>query len=291
MLLKKLVIADDNDAIAHLVAATLGDVGFLCLRARNGEEALKLVRSELPDKKIKEDVLLSRIPIMMLTSMGTVDDRIKGFEAGADDYLAKPFDVRELAARVKALIRQSRRERDRNPTTHLPGGESIDEQVTALLKKKECFSVLYVDVENFRGFTDVYGYRQAEEIVAKVGQVILAVIQKDTHESIFVGHVGGDDFLIICQPDIALTLKDEIGPALLSMLMEQYSEEDLKRGHLIAIQPPAEVRRIPFMNPSIALLNVTPDMFKNTDDLARELARVKARVRAPTGSGFFPSIP
>lgn len=147
MLLKKLVIAEDDDAVAHLVAATLGDAGFLCLRARDGEEALNLTRTELPDllvldvmmpkmdglqvcTRIKSDVVLSRIPILMLTSLAGVDDRVAGLEAGADDYLPKPFDLRELAARVKALIRQSRRERDRNPITNLPSSPAIEDQVT-----------------------------------------------------------------------------------------------------------------------------------------------------------------
>src|SRR5512143_2821346 len=150
MLLKKLVIAEDDDAVAHLVAASLGDAGFLCLRARDGEEALNLTRTELPDLlvldvmmpkmdglqvcvRIKADVVLSRTPILMLTSLAGVDDRVAGLEAGADDYLPKPFDLRELAARVKALIRQSRRERDRNPITNLPSSPAIEDQVTELL--------------------------------------------------------------------------------------------------------------------------------------------------------------
>src|SRR5688572_27854758 len=118
MLLKKIVVAEDDDSIAHLIAAALGDAGFLCLRARDGEEALTLTRREAPDllildlmmprldgievtRRLKADVLASRIPILMLTAMGGVDDRVKGLDAGADDYLGKPFDLRELAARVR----------------------------------------------------------------------------------------------------------------------------------------------------------------------------------------------
>ena len=190
MLLKKLVIAEDDDAVAHLVAASLGDAGFLCLRARDGEEALNITRSELPDalvldvmmpkldgievcKRLKADVLISRVPILMLTSLAGVDDRIAGLDAGADDYLPKPFDLRELAARVKALIRQSRRERDRNPTTNLPGSEAIDDKVTTLLKGDAPFVLLYVDIENFRSYADVYGYRRADDVVSNTGKLIL----------------------------------------------------------------------------------------------------------------------
>ena len=95
MLLKKLVIAEDDDAVAHLVAASLGDAGFLCLRAWDGEQALNLVRTELPDalvldvmmpkmdgievcRRVKGDVLLSRVPILMLTSLAGVENRVEG---------------------------------------------------------------------------------------------------------------------------------------------------------------------------------------------------------------------
>ena len=138
MLLNKIVVAEDDDAIAHMVNMALGDAGFLCLRARNGEEAINLVKVQSPDllildvmmprcdgmevvRKLRGDVLTSKTPILMLTALGTVEHKVEGLEAGADDYVTKPFDLRELAARVKALIRASRRERERNPTSGLPG--------------------------------------------------------------------------------------------------------------------------------------------------------------------------
>src|SRR6187549_157119 len=132
MLLKKIVVAEDDDAIAHLVNMALGDAGYLCLRAKDGEEALRLVRAHDPDllvldvmmprvdghevaRRLKADVMWSRTPILMLTALASVDNQVEGIEAGADAYLPKPFDLREFQAKVKALIRATRRERDRNP--------------------------------------------------------------------------------------------------------------------------------------------------------------------------------
>ncbi|MEI2624884.1 MAG: response regulator [Giesbergeria sp.] len=138
MLLKKIVVAEDDDAIAHLVGMALGDAGFLCLRARDGEEALRLVKQHDPDllvldvmmprldglevaRRLKGDVLWSRIPILMLTALSSVDSQVAGLDAGADAYMGKPFDLREFGARVRAMVRSARRERDRNPTSNLPG--------------------------------------------------------------------------------------------------------------------------------------------------------------------------
>jgi PleD family two-component response regulator len=307
MLLKKLVIAEDDDAVAHLVAASLGDAGFLCLRARDGEEALNLTRTELPDllvldvmmpkmdglqvcTRIKADVVLSRIPILMLTSLAGVDDRVAGLDAGADDYLPKPFDLRELNARVKALIRQSRRERDRNPTTNLPSGQAIEDKVEELLRKKQPFSVLYVDVENFRSYADVYGFRKADEVVAQTGNLILVQVRAASDPPAFVGHVGGDDFLVFCEPELSEPLRTSIERAFLASVTEYYSEEDRARGFLSIKEDRGEVRRAQFMNPSIAVVEVAPGKFKTTDDLALEITAQKNRVRKRTGSGLFPPI-
>ena len=147
---KKVVIAEDDDAIAHMVSMALGDAGFLCLRAYDGEEALRLVRAHDPDllvldwmmprvdgievaRRLKSDVMWSRTPILMLTALASVEDQVEGIEAGADAYLPKPFDLREFQAKLKALIRATRRERDRNPTTDLPGSRAIDNHLA--LKK------------------------------------------------------------------------------------------------------------------------------------------------------------
>ena len=305
MLLKKLVVAEDDDAVAHLVAAMLGDAGFLCLRAKDGEEALNLVRSELPDllvldvmmpkmdgievcTRIKEDVILSRIPILMLTSLAAVDDRVKGLEAGADDYLPKPFDLRELAARVKALIRQSRRERDRNPTTNLPGGQAIEEKVNELLRANQAFAVLYVDIENFRSYADVYGYLKADEVVARTGTLILQAARAASDPPPFVGHVGGDDFLVVCQPEVAVTLHQGIAESFLAGVGDYYSDEDRARGHLSISGDQGEVRKAAFMNPSIAVVVAEQGKFKTTEELAQQVTITKARVRRHTTSALMP---
>lgn len=302
MLLKKLVIAEDDDAIAHLISAGLGDAGFLCLRARDGEEALDLVRSETPDllvldlmmpkldgigvcRRIKADVLLSRVPILMLTSMAGIDQKVAGLEAGADDYLSKPFDLRELTARVKALIRQSRRERDRNPTTNLPGTEAIEDHVSALLQSKQPFSLLYVDIENYRTFADVYGYRKADEVVAFTGQLILSQCRLFADHSIFVGHLGGDDFIIVCDSVAAgAELRDSLAAAFRDAICCFYSDADRKQGYIAFASDGGELRRAQLMSASVAIVEVEPDVFRSTEELAMEVTRVKAESRRRTES-------
>jgi diguanylate cyclase (GGDEF)-like protein len=294
MLFKKIVVAEDDDSIAHLVSATLGDAGFLCLRARDGEEALTLVRREAPDllildvmmpktdgievaKRLKADVLASRIPILMLTSLGDVEDKVKGLDAGADDYLAKPFDLRELAARVRALVRGAKRERGRNPTTNLPGSMAVEEHVDELLRAKTPCALLYLDVDRFEVYADAFGFKKADEVVADLGALVLERARARGGGSAFVGHVGGDDFLVVVDPGQAEALAAELVDAFDGRLPRWYAGDDEGAG------PEQMAQR---MTLSIAIVDVEKAGITTAEDLARSLAQAKRASKKREGSNY-----
>lgn len=218
MLLKKIVIAEDDDAIAHMVNMALGDAGFLCLRARDGDEALKLVKAHDPDllvldvmmprvdglevaRRLKADVMWSRTPILMLTALAGVDNEVSGLEAGADAYMSKPFDLREFGARCKALIRAARRERDRNPTTNLPGSRAIDEEIEGALKSGKPTSVVHIDILSWDAYADSIGIARSEDTVKNLGAWLLEAARNASGGGAFVGHIGGSDFIAVLAPE------------------------------------------------------------------------------------------
>lgn len=225
MLLKKIVVAEDDDAIAHMVNMALGDAGFLCLRARDGEEALRLVKHHDPDllvldimmprvdglevaRRLKGDVMWSRTPILMLTALAGVENQVHGIDAGADSYMSKPFDLRELGARVKALVRASRRERDRNPTTNLPGSRAIDEEIESALRLGKKTAVLHFDILQFDSYADGVGVQRSEETVRALGQLLLEAARQASGGGAFVGHIGGSDFIALLAPEHAQAMVD-----------------------------------------------------------------------------------
>lgn len=220
MLLKKIVVAEDDDAIAHLVSMALGDAGYLCLRAIDGEEALRLVRAHDPDllvldvmmprvdglevaRRLKADVMWSRTPILMLTALGAVEQQVQGYDAGADAYMPKPFNLREFSARVKALIRAARRERDRSSTTDLPGSRAIDEQLEQVLAAGRPVAVVHVDLAAFDAFADAIGFSRSEEFVRALSRLVLEEARAATGGGVFVGHLGGADFIAVMGHDAA----------------------------------------------------------------------------------------
>ena len=122
----KILIVDDEIDILELVEFNLLKQGFRTLTAQDGEQALRLARKEKPDaiildlmlpgingldvcRILKSDAATKDVPIIMLTARGEEEDIVKGLEMGADDYVTKPFSARELAARVRAVLRRMHR--------------------------------------------------------------------------------------------------------------------------------------------------------------------------------------
>jgi two-component system, OmpR family, alkaline phosphatase synthesis response regulator PhoP len=121
---EKILVVDDEENILELIRFNLENSGYKILTANNGNDAIKLVKSEEPQlvlldlmlpgmdgyevcKEIRKDNAVSTTPIIMITAKGEELDKILGLELGADDYITKPFSVRELIARVKAVLRRT----------------------------------------------------------------------------------------------------------------------------------------------------------------------------------------
>lgn len=135
-----MVVVEDDANIASLVELYLRDAGFRVTVADRGERALDLIRARPPGMVILDVGLAgdldgydvcrslrahSQVPVLMLTARDGEDDRIHGFEVGADDYLVKPFSPRELVVRVQAILRRADPDRERS-TTVLVGGVEVD---------------------------------------------------------------------------------------------------------------------------------------------------------------------
>jgi GGDEF domain-containing protein len=115
--------------------------------------------------------------------------------------MSKPFDLRELGARVKALIRSARRERDRSPTTNLPGSRAIDEEIEGALKSGKPTACVHIDVLNFDSYADAIGIARSEDTVRNLGQWLLDAARAASGGGAFVGHIGGSDFIAVMSPE------------------------------------------------------------------------------------------
>jgi two-component system KDP operon response regulator KdpE len=137
----KILVVDDEKRMVRFIQLNLEQDGFQVVTAYNGEEALDQVRTQLPDlvlldimmpdidgfqvlEKIRE---VSTVPVIMLTAKGEEDDRVRGLELGADDYITKPFSPRELVSRIKAVLRRTKSfQEDQEDVIEVDGRLTID---------------------------------------------------------------------------------------------------------------------------------------------------------------------
>ncbi len=118
---RKILVVDDEERMVRFIRLNLEHDGFLVSEAFNGKQALQQLREESPDLVLLDVMMpgldgfevlqmireVSKIPVLMLTAKGEEDDRVRGLELGADDYITKPFSPRELVSRVKAVLRRT----------------------------------------------------------------------------------------------------------------------------------------------------------------------------------------
>jgi len=140
----------------------------------------------------------------------------------------------------------------RNPLTKLPGNERIEEIFHTLLQQKQAFTVIYVDIDHFKGYNDVYGFQNGDNVLKWVG----GILQKPTIANLFVGHIGGDDFAIFLSPEYAETYCKKVIKLFEQEREQFYSQEDVQRGYIEALDREHMLKKFPFISISMAVLDV-----------------------------------
>lgn len=286
-----ILIVDDDPDILELLAATLKDE-FDVATAPNGTEALAQLKRKppnlivldyvLPDiqgpaicKRVRKDPLLSNIPILMLTGKGEIEDKVGGLEAGADDYMLKPFSPQELIARIRMIIRRSHANLDANPLTRLPGNVSIIKELKTKITAKEKFAVLYIDIDNFKALNDYYGFESGDKVIKETARILIDSIQKEGTINDFIGHIGGDDFVIITQPEKAEVIAKKIITDFDAISSQFFAEKDRHLGYIETKGRDNQIHKFSFPTISIGIVTNIEKEFTHTAQISSLGAETK----------------
>ena len=286
-------IADDDPDLRDILHAILEPAGFSVVEAADGESALHAIRSQPPDlaildymmprltgpqvcEQLKQDVLLRHLPIIMLTGKGEVQDKVYGIDAGADDYMVKPFEPEELLARVKMVLRRTARDLEANPLTKLPGNISIHRELEHRLATGHPVAVCYLDLNRFKAFNDHFGFKRGDEVIQRTAATLLEAVRSHGGPNDFVGHIGGDDFIIITSIDRAERLCEAIVQGFDAMVPQFYEEQDRARGYLLHTDRKGQQVKIPLLSISIALVTNETHPLTHPGEVAKIGAELKA---------------
>jgi len=267
----KILIADDDPDIRDILKLTLSEENYEIIEASNGEEALEIIRSQplelaLLDYKmpkmdgrqvcnlVKKDLLLQHLPIIMVTGKGEVSDRVGGIDAGADDYVVKPFEPKELLARIRMVLRRTQRDLEANPLTRLPGNVAILNEFSKIIEDKKQFAVCYADLDKFKAYNDKYGFEHGDNVIRETARILLGAVKEYGRPEDFVGHIGGDDFVVVTTPDFTDKLCEKIIRDFDKISPSFYNQEDRENGFIIGYDRQSKIHKIPLLSISIGVV-------------------------------------
>ncbi len=302
------LIADDDPGVAAIVARALEPTGCEVLKAANGTEALSAANRARPDLVLLDVRMpglsgwgvLARLrgapatrmtPVMMLTGCGETHDKIEGFGLGADDYVTKPFSMDELRARVHTLLRRHREALAVHPLTRLPGSPSIQSDVESRIAARLPFALIHADIDRFKAFNDAYGFARGDAAIWTAGEVLIQALADSGDPEAFLGHVGGDDFVMVCSEARAESLAALAAAAFDKAVPGLHDPEDAARGCMESKDRRGEVRRSPLL--SLTLAGTTTkrrrlDSYAKAVSLADEVKRwLKAKREAGPSAWAF----
>ena len=216
-MIKRILIADDEPAVRQLLEVVLVSQGYEVLQAHNGDQLVRMAQERVPDlvlvdlmmpyldgyeaiRQLRNDTRTAHLPMIILTAKSAPDDLVTGFETGADDYVTKPFNIPELLARIKSHLRRASQRPVRNPLTDLPGNVLITEEIKYRLKQPEPFVFMYIDLDNFKAFNDTYGPARGDRVIRLLADILTEKVRGQGGSTDFIGHIGGDDFVVITSP-------------------------------------------------------------------------------------------
>jgi GGDEF domain-containing protein len=193
-------------------------------------------------------------------------------------------DFMRMAVRLKELEQLSL---DASPLTRLPGNIAIERSINRRLRDRTSFAMCYLDLDNFKSYNDRYGYIKASEILKKTGEVIYEAVKRLNDPDAFVGHIGGDDFVVIIDARLAKAACQEIIACFDAMIPAYYSEEDRALGAIEGVDRYGVARVFPIISMSIAALTCQPDAYASAAEIATAAAEVKDRVKESSGSNYI----
>ncbi len=225
-------------------------------------------------------------PIIVISANREKDHKIEVLKSSVEHYIHTPVDEDYFYHTVINLINLLNMNRRMSPLTGLPGNVQIQAEMKKQLLTNQQFAMIYIDLDNFKAYNDIYGFVQGDEIIKFTARVISKNVHKNDCENSFIGHIGGDDFIVIlkdgdyekvCQ-DIIIDFDNEVP--------KYFNEIDKERGYMEVANRKGIIEQFPLTSISIGVVVVEKGRFKNTLEIGEVGAQVKHLAKTTQGSTY-----
>jgi PleD family two-component response regulator len=294
----RLLVVEDDIDIGNMLKIYFSGMEFDVDVAVRGSEALEKTKQVLPHlivldimlpdidgyevcRSLRTNMRTSHIPVIFLTQRDERSDKLQGLELGADDYITKPFDIEELKLRVQGAIRRSERESLTDPRSGLPAGRLIEEQLRRIIRQKG-WALLDARVNNFEPFKDVYGFVAGDDVLRFTAMMIGEVVDEVGSTSDFIGHAGGDNFIVITTEEKADAMKARLKERFDNEVLTHYNFMDRQQGFVQTPAADGTTVKVPFMTMSVGIVSPSSNSFADIREITELAAEAR---RQDTASG------
>lgn len=299
----RILVVDDDPDILQFVEMNLDMEGFETHTAESGRIALEIARERPPDlilldvmmpeldgltvlRRLRSSPATASIPVVLLTAKALAEDRVRGLDLGADDYITKPFDIEELLARVKAVLRRAQQMRDLSPLTGLPGNFRISRELEARVSGGAEFAIVHADLDNFKSFNDHYGFMRGDSVIKYTAKVLLDAAEASGDPEVFVGHVGGDDFVAVIDPTYVEDFCKSVVTTFDQGILDFYDTADALQGYIEVTDRKGERHAFPISSISMGVATNTKRPVKSEWEASAIASEMKEYAKRQPGSSY-----
>jgi diguanylate cyclase (GGDEF)-like protein len=296
-----ILVVDDDPEIAAYLLRNLRQEGFDVRVAATGAQALDFVRDEPPDlvvldiglpdmdglevvRRLRHGVAPGYVPVILLAARDAGPERLLGLAAGADECLVKPFDPLELVTRIRFTLRRTAEFRAMSPLTGMPGNTRIEGELARRILDQVTFALCYADLDNFKAFNDRYGFLRGDEMIGMLATALKVAADEAGAPQPFLGHVGGDDFVAICETWQAQQLCSRVCTIFDQAALRLHDADDVARGGIEILDRLGQVRSFPLVSVSIGVATSERRRFGDYREVVAIATEMKAVAKRTPGS-------
>ena len=237
-------------------------------------------------RKIRKDEDNTITPVIVVSSIGEREHRLKILQESIEYFIKKPVDEQYLYYTVKNLNRLLAINRRISPLTGLPGNVQIHAELKKRITKKEPFCVLYLDLDNFKAYNDVYGFLKGDQIIEFTAENIIRCIHASDLEDTFIGHIGGDDFVAIIPGTNCEKLCQSILADFDMIVGKYFTDNDIEKWYIEVANRKGIVEQFPLTSLSIGVVVADTGRFSNILEIGEIGAQVKHAAKSVMGSSY-----
>ena len=237
-------------------------------------------------QEFRSNTIFGHLPIVALFKRDHLESA-SWKDITIDDYILTDESDLAIQRRIEFVSRRSIRDLDQNPLTRLPGNESIIRYIQAMIDEASVFAIAWVDIDNFKPFNDRYGFSRGDEVLLATARIITNAAREINKEKTFVGHIGGDDFVFICQENTVRKLCEEVVSRFDMVIRNFYNEEDLEQGGIVSTNRDGSVRMFPVMTISIAVVVNESGRYNHYGQASQDATDIKKYLKSLDGSNYM----